>query len=105
MKITDRHGWRVSTARAREIQVELAGQVSRVNCAFHPRLIAGMDISVNRADGTGTGAVVVLSYPEMEIVEVRVVSGRLDFPYVPGLLSFREAPLVLAACAAAFGDA
>lgn len=63
-----------------------------------PRFIAGVDISVKRELGIATGAVVVLKYPELELVETKIVNGELDFPYVPGLLSFRESPLTLAAC-------
>ncbi len=92
------HEWHVTTARAREIQLELAPRVSREGTVESPRFIAGVDISVNRWAKTGRGAVVVLSYPELEPVEVQVVTDRLEFPYVPGLLTFREAPLVLAAC-------
>jgi deoxyribonuclease V len=97
MKIVVRHDWRVTTARAREIQSELAPQVSRENYGDTPSLIGGVDISVNRWTGMGRGAVVVLSYPGLEIVETKVVTDRIEFPYVPGLLSFREAPLILAA--------
>lgn len=97
MQIVNRHGWQVTTFQAKEIQLELAGEVSRVGNITAPRLIAGVDISVNRWNKTGTGAVVVLSYPSLEIAEVKVVTDRIDFPYVPGLLSFREMPLLLKA--------
>lgn len=98
MEVARWHGWQVSTARALEIQKELAAQVSRDSRTINPRLIAGVDISVDKDAGTGTGAVVVLGYPELELVETRVVTDRIGFPYVPGLLSFREAPLILSAC-------
>ncbi len=97
MQIVRRHSWRVTTAQAKDIQLELAEQVSREGKVTSPRLIGGVDISVNRWAGTGKGAAVVLSYPDLEIVETAVVTDRIEFPYVPGLLSFREAPLILAA--------
>ena len=97
MRIVSRHSWQVTTAQAKAIQTGLAAEVSRVGNVTAPRLIAGVDISVNRWNGTGRGAVVVLNYPDLEIVEVKVVTDKITFPYVPGLLSFREAPLILAA--------
>jgi deoxyribonuclease V len=89
----------VTTARAREIQSGLAPHISREGTVINPHFIAGVDISVNRWAKTGTAAAVVLSYPGLELVEVQVVTDTLGFPYVPGLLTFREAPLVLAAFA------
>ena len=96
VEIADLHDWHLTTAEAIAIQVELAGQVSRQNEVTAPRFIAGVDISVNRTRGTATGAVVVFSYPGLELIEVQTADGPLDFPYVPGLLTFREAPLTLA---------
>jgi deoxyribonuclease V len=98
MKVENLHSWQVSPAEALDIQLKLASQVSRRNVVATPQLIAGVDISVSRAEGMATGATVVLSYPELRLVEMKVVTGKLGFPYIPGLLSFREAPLTLAAC-------
>ncbi len=98
VKVGSLHGWRVSTSQAAEIQLRLASQVRRSNEVVTPRFIAGVDISVDRTQGMGRGAVVVLSYPELEIAEVQTVEDSIGFPYVPGLLTFREAPLTLAAC-------
>jgi deoxyribonuclease V len=97
MKVKSLHSWQVTTAQAFDIQLRLASEVSRTNELTTPRHIAGVDISVDRVRGVARGAVVVLSYPELKLVETQVVAGKVDFPYVPGLLSFREAPLTLAA--------
>ncbi|UCB42769.1 MAG: deoxyribonuclease V [Dehalococcoidales bacterium] len=95
-----RHTWQLSIAEAVEMQQRLSAQVLRSGEVVRPRFIAGVDVSVSRARGGATGAVVVLEYPGLRLVEVRLVHGEVDFPYVPGLLSFREAPLVLEACEA-----
>ncbi len=80
------------------MQHRLAAQVSRSSGVIAPHLIAGVDIATGKEHGMATGAVVVLSYPEFIVVETKVVQGKLDFPYIPGLLSFRELPLTLAVC-------
>ena len=98
MKASGLHSWQVSIPEARDIQMRLAAQVSRINELNAPELIAGVDISVNKSEGTGEAAVVVLSYPEFSLLETRYVKDKLNFPYIPGLLSFRESPLILAAC-------
>jgi len=92
------HDWRVTSDQARQIQKRLAGQVDCRSDVDDVRMIAGVDISGPGSQGLAQGAVVVLSYPELELVETRTVEKELTFPYVPGLLSFREAPLVLSAC-------
>jgi deoxyribonuclease V len=92
------HEWEVSVAQAREIQLSLAKMVSTENRLVSRRLIAGIDISAPNAQGVARGAVVVLGYPGLDIVEVEEAHSKIGFPYVPGLLSFRESPLILAAC-------
>ncbi len=99
------HPWNVTTAQAREIQLDLASRVIREDRLGPVRLVAGADISKPDADGLATAAVVVMDIdvgahgraPLHSVVAVRTVRLRPEFPYVPGLLSFREAPLVLAA--------
>ena len=98
MKVEKLHSWQVGISQALAIQARLAARVSKTSEVKNPRFIAGADISVGRTQGLATGAVVVVRYPEMKPVEVKIVKQRLAFPYIPGLLSFREAPLVLAAC-------
>jgi deoxyribonuclease V len=98
VKIQDLHGWQISIAEAKQIQLELAGQISRQSETIKPRFIAGVDISAPDSRGIARAAAVILSYPELQVAEVKTADDKLNFPYIPGLLSFREAPLILAAC-------
>jgi len=88
----------LSVAEAIEIQQRLANRVDKTNGIVNPRLVAGVDISAKRFAKIARAAVVVMSFPELELVEAKTLEGPLNFPYVPGLLSFRESPLSVAAC-------
>jgi deoxyribonuclease V len=97
MEIRVLHGWELTTAEAREWQTMLAGRVIRSKTGIRPRTIGGIDVSVSRFSKLGRAAVVVLSYPSMELIDIATAEDEINFPYIPGLLSFREAPLVIKA--------
>jgi len=95
MALKTLHSWDLTPARAIFLQKELACEVITSGEVDSVRLIGGADISVPRGKRTARAAIVVLSYPELEIVEVETIMAELAFPYIPGLLSFREAPVIL----------
>ncbi len=64
-----------------------------------PRLVAGADVAYDKASGRCFAAVVVMRPPGMEVVETARAVGATSFPYVPGLLTFREGPVLLEAFA------
>lgn len=97
MKVYQPHSWHLSTTEARQIQTNLASKVSHENEITKPRFIAGIDISVPKSTAPARAAMVVMNYPEFEVVEVQIAEGDLTFRYIPGLLSFREAPLIVSA--------
>lgn len=89
--------WNLDARAARELQKRLSGSVNKSKNDIRLRSIAGIDVSVSRFSKTGCAAIVVLNYPSMEIVDTALYQGEINFPYIPGLLSFREAPLILEA--------
>ncbi|MGL6096147.1 MAG: endonuclease V [Fimbriiglobus sp.] len=92
------HSWDLTPTEAVTLQRKLAARVDVSSPAPHPiRTVAGCDISYNRGSPMLYAAVVVVRLPDLAVVEQSVVTLEVKFPYVPGLLSFREAPPVLAA--------
>lgn len=87
----------LNVQEAIQLQKELSGRISRINGFKQIRYIAGIDTSINRAADTGCAAVVLVKYPELKLVESQTYSGKIPFPYISGLLSFREIPLALQA--------
>jgi len=89
------HGWSVTPSRAVAIQRRLASAVEETAETPVPRLVAGCDAAFSRDGRFCVAGVVVWDCRERRVVEERVARRRLGFPYIPGLLSFREAPALL----------
>ena len=91
------HEWNLEQDEAKALQRELAKQVIREDKLDEVRHIAGVDMAINEISGMARAAVVLLSYPELEVIEQHVYEEPIRMPYIPGLLSFREIPCILGA--------
>ena len=95
MKIHLLHSWDVTPQEAVQIQEQLRTRVVPRGHVPKPKLVAGADAAFDLRTRHIFAAVVVLSVPSLEPVERVVRQESLSFPYIPGLLSFREAPALL----------
>jgi deoxyribonuclease V len=92
--VTKLHNWNLTPDEAARVQSELR---SRLILTWDQRSVAtigGVDISIKTE--TARAAIVVIRYPELTPVEGVIADAPLVFPYIPGLLAFREGPAVLA---------
>ena len=97
MRRRPRHRWRLSPKDAIALQRRLAPRVERSDRLEEVRAVAGVDVGYDEERGMARAAVVVLSFPGLRAVDWAVARVPVRFPYVPGLLSFREIPAALAA--------
>lgn len=91
------HSWDLTPKEAVALQRALRDRVERTDRVGEVRHVAGVDAGFEDDGRVTRAAVAVLAFPSLELVEHAVVREPTRFPYVPGLLSFREAPAVLAA--------
>jgi deoxyribonuclease V len=96
---TPLHDWNLKPDAAIKLQRQLAQRIIREDQPGEVRYIAGVDMAINEENGKARAAVVLLTYPSLEIQERHIYEEPLRMPYIPGLLSFREAPAVLGAFA------
>ncbi|GCF11912.1 endonuclease V [Dictyobacter arantiisoli] len=94
---TPLHKWELEISEAIALQHELAQQVILEDHVGEVHYVAGVDMAINEEHEAARAAVVLMSYPDLEIVERHIYEEPIRMPYVPGLLSFREAPSVLGA--------
>jgi len=98
MKIQKIHEWNLTPGAAIEIQKQLAYEVVRQDAFDAPvKTVAGIDLGFDVTNDTCRAVVVVLSFPELELIETAEAILPIQFPYVPGLLSFRETPIAVVA--------
>lgn len=97
MEIRNVHRWDVTPQEAIAIQQALRGEVSREDSAGNIHHVAGIDVGFEDGTRITRAAVAVLKFPSLELAEYAVARAPTRFPYVPGLLSFREVPAVLEA--------
>lgn len=97
MAQTALHEWNLDPRAAIELQRELAKRIIREDRLGDVHHIAGVDMAINEQNDMAHAAVVLLTYPGLEVVERHIYEEPVRMPYIPGLLSFREAPCVLGA--------
>jgi len=89
------HSWNVTPDQATRLQERLRERLIIENGFPGIKRIGGADVGYSRDGSRLLGTMVVLSFPEMELLDVATSFGKVPFSYVPGLLSFREGPILI----------
>ncbi|WP_018232943.1 deoxyribonuclease V [Thioalkalivibrio thiocyanodenitrificans] len=95
LKLHHAHAWNLSPADARQLQGRLAACVVREDRPGTTHRVAGVDVGFESGGRVTRAVVSVMSWPDLAPVEDVLARRATTFPYVPGLLSFRELPAVL----------
>lgn len=98
MKIRNLHSWNVSVESAKKIQEELRTRIfanqTRIDTSKIKRISA---VDVSYSNDRAKAVVCIFSFPDLKLLEKKVITKKVRFPYIPGFLSFREGPIILEA--------
>src|SRR4030042_696038 len=97
MKVKNLHNWNLSYSRAIALQKSLSRKVQLFELRKQPKIVAGIDCAFSRDKKKIFACAVLLKLPDFELIEPAIAKQKLTFPYIPGLLSFREAPACISA--------
>jgi deoxyribonuclease V len=89
------HRWDLDYEEAQEVQKQLAKHVISRNTVGKIERIAGVDVEYTGDTRMAIAAVLVFHYPDLSVIEAEISAGPVEFPYIPGLLSFREGPTIM----------
>ena len=91
------HSWDLSPSEARALQYDLRSKIITSDQFRVPRWVAGVDVGFEKQGTITRAAGAVLSFPDLQLVDHAIARQPTRFPYLPGLLSFREIPAILQA--------
>ncbi|WP_425641693.1 deoxyribonuclease V [Marinomonas gallaica] len=99
MKPVINHSWDLTEGEALQLQKDLATRVIKENLLDKVKLVAGVDVAYSKESDKLISAVVIIDAETLEVIETVTAEEKEQFPYIPGLFSFRELPSLVKAFA------
>jgi deoxyribonuclease V len=95
MDNTPEHSWNITLDEAKKLQNSLARKIELCHLPSKIRRVAGFDVSYLKEENILIAGMVIIDYPSLNFCDSFVITDQINFPYIPGYLSFREAPVLL----------
>ncbi len=95
MDSTPGHSWNITLDEAKKLQNNLAQKIKICQLPSNIKRVAGFDVSYLKEENILIAGMVIIDYPSLNFCDSFVITDQISFPYIPGYLSFREAPVLL----------